>query len=81
MAFVLIQHLEPKHESALATILSRATSIPVVEVSDRAAVEPNHVFVIPSNKNLTIREGTLRLRPRTQTMPNRNGRLTSSRSL
>src|SRR5271167_2793875 len=38
MAFVLIQHLEPKHESALTTLLSRATSMPVIEVSDGLTV-------------------------------------------
>ena len=64
MAFVLIQHLEPKHESALTTLLSKATRMPVVEVSDGMAVEPNHVYVIPPNKNMTIRKGTLRLAPR-----------------
>jgi len=67
MAFVLIQHLEPKHESALATLLSKAASMPVVEVSDGIAVEPNHVYVIPPNKNMTIRKGTLRLAPRAGT--------------
>ncbi len=67
MAFVLIQHLEPKHESALTALLSKATGMPVVEVSDGIAVEPNHVYVIPPNKNMTIREGTLRLAPRSDT--------------
>src|ERR1019366_1291326 len=43
MAFVLIQHLEPKHESALTILLSRTTGMPVVEVTDGMAVEPNHV--------------------------------------
>ncbi|MGA2713603.1 MAG: chemotaxis protein CheB [Bryobacteraceae bacterium] len=66
MAFVLIQHLEPKHESALTTLLSKATSMPVVEVSNGIAVEPNHVYVIPPNKNMTIRKGTLRLAPRSE---------------
>lgn len=64
MAFVLIQHLEPSHESALTTLLSKATRMPVVEVSDGIAVEPSHVYVIPPNKNMTIREGALRLAPR-----------------
>jgi two-component system CheB/CheR fusion protein len=64
MAFVLIQHLEPKHESALTILLSKATRMPVVEVSDGIAVEPSHVYVIPPNKNMTIRDGTLRLAPR-----------------
>ena len=66
MAFVLIQHLEPKHESALTALLSKATSMPVVEVSNGLAVEPNHVYVIPPNKNMTIRKGTLRLAPRSE---------------
>lgn len=64
MAFVLLQHLEPKHESALTTLLSKATSMPVVEVSDGMAVEQNRIYVIPPNKDMTIREGTLQLAPR-----------------
>jgi two-component system CheB/CheR fusion protein len=64
MAFVLIQHLEPKHESALTNLLSKATNMVVVEVSDGMAVEPNCVYVIPPNKDMTIRKGTLRLAPR-----------------
>ena len=66
MAFVLIQHLDPQHESALTTLLSRATSMPLVEVSDGMAVEPDHVYVIPPNKSMTIRAGTLRLGPRSE---------------
>ena len=66
MAFVLIQHLEPKHESALTTLLSKATDLPVVEVTDGIAVEGDHVYVIPPNKKMTIREGTLRLAPRSE---------------
>ena len=65
MAFVLIQHLEPKHESALTALLSKATSMPVVEVSEGMAVKPDCVYVIPPNKDMTIRKGTLRLAPRT----------------
>jgi two-component system CheB/CheR fusion protein len=61
MAFVLIQHLEPQHESALPKLLAKATDMPVVEVSNGLAVEPNHVYVIPPNKNLTIQQETLRL--------------------
>jgi len=64
MAFVLIQHLEPQHESALASLLSKATAMPVVEVSNGMAVERNHVYVIPPNKDMTIRKGMLRLAPR-----------------
>lgn len=64
MAFVLIQHLEPTHKSALTTLLSRATSMAVVEVSDGTAVKPDLVYVIPPNHKMTFRKGALRLAPR-----------------
>jgi two-component system CheB/CheR fusion protein len=66
MAFVLIQHLEPKHESALTALLSKVTGMRVVEVSNGIAVEPNRVYVIPPNRKMTIRKGTLRLAPRSE---------------
>ncbi|HEY9606009.1 MAG TPA: chemotaxis protein CheB [Allocoleopsis sp.] len=64
MAFVLIQHLDPKHKSLLREILTRATPMPVVEVSDGMAVEPNCVYVIPPNTKMVIQEGVLQLTPR-----------------
>ncbi len=66
MAFVLIQHLEPNHDSALTLLLSKATRIPVLEVSDGMAVEPDRVYVIPPNKKMTVKAGVLRLAPRTE---------------
>lgn len=47
MAFVLVQHLAPNHESMSADILSRVTRMPVVEVKNGMRAEPNHVYVIP----------------------------------
>src|ERR1041385_6456706 len=41
MGFVLVQHLDPQHESSLTTLLSRATSLPVHEVTNNQRVEPN----------------------------------------
>ncbi len=64
MAFVLIQHLEPSHKSALTALLSKATAIPVGEVSNGMAVAPDRVYVIPPNRKLSIRKGALRLSPR-----------------
>jgi len=64
MAFVLLQHLDPGHESALTELLRRTTSMPVQEVTDHGAVEPNHVYVIPPNRGMMIRHGVLELRPR-----------------
>src|ERR1044071_6841948 len=66
MAFALIQHLAPTRPSQLAEILSRVTRMPVVEVHDEPAVEPNHVYVIPPDRNMTISDGVLKLLPRTE---------------
>jgi chemotaxis response regulator CheB len=52
MGFVLVQHLAPAHASMLCSILSRTTSMPVREVTERTAVERDHVYVIPPNSNL-----------------------------
>jgi two-component system CheB/CheR fusion protein len=56
MAFVLVQHLDPKHESMLTGLLSRRTNIPVNEVKDGMAVEPDRVYVIPPDADMTISE-------------------------
>lgn len=64
MAFVLVQHLNPEHESALTEILARATAMPVREVSDKVVVRANHVYVIPPGKALVVKRGQLRLEPR-----------------
>ena len=64
MAFVLVQHLDPNHESMLPEILQKVTSIPVLEIADDIKVEPNHIYVIPSNKMMVATDGILLLAPR-----------------
>ena len=66
MGFVLVQHLDPQHDSALADLLTRATSMPVHEVTNNLRVEANHVYVIPPNTNLGIAQGVLKLQAREQ---------------
>jgi two-component system, chemotaxis family, CheB/CheR fusion protein len=66
-AVVLIQHLDPAHHSMLSEILGRTTRVPVKEAADGMAVEPNHVYVIPPNAELTITNRVLKLTPRGQT--------------
>jgi two-component system, chemotaxis family, CheB/CheR fusion protein len=67
MAFVLVQHLDPTHESQLTEILSRKSAMPVSEVSGPTQVEADHVNVIPAGKNLTISGGILQTVPRPET--------------
>ncbi|HUQ34754.1 MAG TPA: chemotaxis protein CheB [Aestuariivirga sp.] len=64
MVFVLVQHLDPVRESALPDILSRATALPVHEVTNDLRVQPNHIYVIPPNTSLTIEDSILKLQPR-----------------
>ncbi|MCL1472536.1 chemotaxis protein CheB [Argonema antarcticum] len=64
MAFVLIQHLDPNHKSLLSEILSQSTEMPVRQIEDGMAVEPNCVYIIPPNKKMIIIRGILKLMPR-----------------
>ena len=64
MAYVLVQHLDPKHESLLADLLQKVTNIPVLEIADDMRVEPNHIYVIPSNKMMVANDGVLQLTAR-----------------
>ncbi|HEY1204107.1 MAG TPA: chemotaxis protein CheB [Bryobacteraceae bacterium] len=64
MAFVLIQHLDPGHESHLQELLSKASRMPVSEVKGGTRAEANHVYVIPPRCNLRISAGVLETPPR-----------------
>ena len=64
MAFVLIQHLDPKHESHLTELLSKASKMPVSEVKGETRAQANHVYVIPPRCNLSISDGVLDTSPR-----------------
>ncbi|MGC2062435.1 MAG: chemotaxis protein CheB, partial [Thermodesulfovibrionales bacterium] len=64
MAFILIQHLAPAHESMLTELLSKVTDMPVKEVKDGMVVEPNNVYVIPPDREMIIFQGVLHLMPR-----------------
>jgi len=64
MAYVLVQHLDPSHESMLQELLQKVTKIPVLEIADDIVVQPNHIYVIPSNKMMVATDGVLLLAPR-----------------
>ncbi|MCA2011593.1 PAS domain-containing protein [Cereibacter sphaeroides] len=62
MALVVIQHLDPNHESMMAQLIDRYTSMPVTQITGGEAVEPGHVYVIPPGHGLGIKDGQLDLR-------------------
>jgi len=64
MAYVLVQHLDPTHESILPEILQRVTKIPVHEITEDIHLAPDHIYVIPSNKMLISTDGILKLTDR-----------------
>ena len=61
MAFVIIQHLDPTHQGIMAELLQRGTKMKVKEVKDRTKVQPDCVYVIPPNKDMSILRGVLHL--------------------
>ena len=57
MAYVLVPHLDPVHESALTSILSGFTRIPIAEVKNGMRIERDHMYVIPPNKTMGLAAG------------------------
>ncbi|WP_167760326.1 chemotaxis protein CheB [Paraburkholderia pallida] len=66
MAFVVVQHLDPQHESRLRDLLAEVTPMPVLEARDGLPVEPDHVYVIAPNTTLAIASGKCRVSPRSE---------------
>lgn len=61
MAFVVIMHLSPKHESNADKILQNVTKMPVLQVTQSVPIERNHIYVIPPAMDLSMNDGYLRL--------------------
>lgn len=57
MAYVVILHLSPDHDSKLAEVLQQVSDIPVIKVTEKVKVEANHVYVVPPNQHLAMSDG------------------------
>lgn len=66
VAFVVVQHLSSDHKSLLVDLVARHTQLKVAEASDMTVAEPDNIYVIPNNKNLTIENGRLRFANKSQ---------------
>lgn len=66
MAYVLVPHLDPLRESAIAQIVSRATPMPVLQIEDGMDIRPDHVYVIPPNCDLVLDQSRFRIGDREQ---------------
>jgi len=67
MAYIVVQHLDPKHESLLPEILAKKTAMPVSAAHSGQIVLPDHVYVIPPDVTLTVHGGRIGLQPRVST--------------
>ncbi|WP_103072391.1 chemotaxis protein CheB [Aquimarina sediminis] len=65
-AFVVIQHLSPNYKSLMPELLSRHTKMTVCEAKDENTLEPDHIYLIPGNKNIIIQDKKLLLISRSQ---------------
>ena len=75
LAYVYVQHLDQHQESNLSAILSRVTAMPVQEAEHLLPIEPNHVYIIPPDKDMESVDGVLMLMPRQRTGdPGQTGR-------
>jgi two-component system, chemotaxis family, CheB/CheR fusion protein len=61
MAYVVVQHLDPTHKALLSELLQRVTTMPVREARQNMHIEPDSVYVIPPNAELSVVNGALRL--------------------
>ena len=61
MACILVQHLEPNHESLMVGLLADHTSMPVLQATDGLMIEPDHVYIIPPGTYLAVKNGALRI--------------------
>jgi len=61
LAIVIIQHLDPDREGMLVELLQRHSAVPVLQATDQMPVQPDHAYVIPPGRDLSILNGTLQL--------------------
>lgn len=61
IAYVIVQHLDPTQKGMMPELLQRATSLKVMQVTDRTKVQPNCVYVIPPNSDMSVLRGVLHL--------------------
>lgn len=69
IAFVVIQHLSPKHKSIMGTLLKKHTTMKIFEVVEGMTIEPNCVYLNPPNKNMSIFKRKLKLKVFDKSLP------------
>jgi two-component system CheB/CheR fusion protein len=63
MAYVVILHLLPDHDSKLAEVLQHVSKIPITRVTEQVHAEPDNVYVVSPNHHLTMMDGVIKVSP------------------
>lgn len=66
MVFIYVPHLSPDHKSLLSSLLTKATSMKVQEVTDKILMKPDNFYIIPADKEMTLLEDHIQLTDRTK---------------
>ncbi len=61
IAFVIVQHLDPNHDSMLVDIIRRYTRMDVLQAEDGMSVQPDTIYIIPPNRDMSLMHRTLYL--------------------
>jgi two-component system CheB/CheR fusion protein len=64
LAYIVVQHLDPTHESKLPELIQAESALPVVRAANGGTPEPGKVYVVPEGRVATIEDGVVRLRRR-----------------
>jgi len=61
MAYIVVVHLSSDKPSLMPELLQRATAMPVAAAEDGQVVEPDHVYILPPDKDITLDKGAIHL--------------------
>ena len=61
MAFILVQHLDPNHESMMVDLLAGATALTMRQAANAMPITREHLYVIPPGSYLAVGDGVLHL--------------------
>jgi len=62
-SYLVMQHLKPDHKTMLVPLLQSRTAMPVVEMADSAAPQPNQIHVVPPGRTALVEDGRMVLHP------------------
>jgi len=69
MAFIIVQHLDPVHESILPELMAKMTRMAVRQVNEGMPIKANEVYVISPNTDIAVSHGMIKMTTRSEKRP------------